>query len=1076
MSPAPFLRLACLAITAALLFTPGDLVAGPKIGSPQPEFDFGDRESGTNVTGTFKITNEGDEPLVISKLLPGCGCTSAKITQETIPPGGEATITAVLSLKFQKGAQRKNVVIKSNDPDNPNYTVYLVGRAVSPIRIEPDRLDLGEIDAHAGGVRTIELVAPGPEKAFEITSVEVGDKESLAARFEEVEKGMAYRVHVTLSKEMTPGKYHSFVRIRTTNPQFNLIGVALTATVVGELTVEPSEIKIFDPKDSDGVARHIDVGPGKVSSFKVLGVQAPDPTLFTQVFEVDGKYRVVIGGLKPSQEMEGKSIIIKTDVPQMSAIRIPIHVVKTGIAAKKKAPARTPVISKANELFPKASKLSAARAPVVRSTPAKAAKPASGNMPSVSKVQQPEATVLAEKEPSVPSAGAADAGKPSPKEETPTVSDARMPTEPTEEETASQAPPAAGPKLVCDESIYNFGEREEGGTVEHTFLVKNIGTEPADMTQLEAQCGCAVLDTASDTLAPGEETPMTVVVSFGEERGVYTKSLDILAQDDAHNALTLTLEGFITPTMYVLPDRLELGRIDAGRKTTRTAIVVFAQEEPVKIKTITSDVGTNVLEVKALSDCLYRVTVQVAPSKGSSRIQSRVLLYTDSPDHPMVTIPVTATVLSDLAASPSEILVTGAQTESVTRFAVVRSPKGRQFQITDVQCPDSLKVKVEPLGSAGYRLEISGLTNSADLDGKSVRITTSLTTAGPLEIPLRVSAPSMNREETAPSAEVQSSQSGTLRIEKQNVNRGKVPMGAPVTHTFRLFNASPEIRHILGVKLGCSCAQVLDFSKEVPAQSYGEVTVSLDTSGNPGLRSSSVHITTDDPKMPQFNPLLSCHVLPAVEAAPRQILIASNETSGFPKHTVEVGGLNQDERISLGDIRPSDPMITVQKETIDEDRRFRLRINVSEAMPAGITFAHLLIPIEGSAQKSVWLPMTIANETKMKAEPSGLKLLADAEASQTAEFAIRTLDSSPLKVDKVMLADTELDAVLQQTSENAVLVRVVDLKVTQTLNLKHLHLLTNHGEFRIPISVGVQPSKAVSSSRGSASPTGTPTT
>jgi len=37
-----------------------------------------------------------------------------------------------------------------------------------------------------------------------------------------------------------------------------------------------------------------------------------------------------VSGLKPDKQIDGKFLLIKTDVPQMSVIRIPIHVLNMG--------------------------------------------------------------------------------------------------------------------------------------------------------------------------------------------------------------------------------------------------------------------------------------------------------------------------------------------------------------------------------------------------------------------------------------------------------------------------------------------------------------------------------------------------------------------------------------------------------------------------------------------------------------------------------------------------------------------------------------------------------------------------
>jgi len=58
--------------------------------------DFGTiKEADGSVTHTFKVKNEGKAPLVISRVVPSCGCTSPEWSKEPIAPGktGEIKIT-----------------------------------------------------------------------------------------------------------------------------------------------------------------------------------------------------------------------------------------------------------------------------------------------------------------------------------------------------------------------------------------------------------------------------------------------------------------------------------------------------------------------------------------------------------------------------------------------------------------------------------------------------------------------------------------------------------------------------------------------------------------------------------------------------------------------------------------------------------------------------------------------------------------------------------------------------------------------------------------------------------------------
>ena len=308
-------------------------------------------------------------------------------------------------------------------------------------------------------------------------------------------------------------------------------------------------------------------------------------------------------------------------------------------------------------------------------------------------------------------------------------------------------------------------------------------------------------------------------------------------------------------------------------------------------------------------------------------------------------------------------------------------------------------------------------------------------------------------EKDSPPTAQQASQ-GTFRCEEKNADQGEVRVGKPIEHTFRFLNTSSKTRHILKVLPGCGCTKVVAYSKDVAPQARGEVKVAFNITAWPGLRRSSVLVETDDPKEPRQTVTVSCQVLPAIELKPVSLYFTPAGSSfGFASRTIEVVGLYPDEKISVGNAQANDPMISVTKETVEEHKRFRLHVAVNKDVAAGTTFANILVPIEGSAQKNTRLSVVIANEAKVKAEPSVLALPVDPNALQSPEFVVKAMDDKPLEVTKAEMANKELQIVLRRIADNTVAVQLKDIKMTCCMNFKPVVVSTNHGQLRVPTTV-----------------------
>lgn len=88
---------------------------GPMITWESTTHDFGDMTQGDRVETTFKFTNSGTAPLIITNVEVTCGCTTPKgWPRDPIPPGGNGEITIAFNSVGKYGRQNKVVKIISN--------------------------------------------------------------------------------------------------------------------------------------------------------------------------------------------------------------------------------------------------------------------------------------------------------------------------------------------------------------------------------------------------------------------------------------------------------------------------------------------------------------------------------------------------------------------------------------------------------------------------------------------------------------------------------------------------------------------------------------------------------------------------------------------------------------------------------------------------------------------------------------------------------------------------------------------------------------------------------------------------
>ncbi|WP_375558952.1 DUF1573 domain-containing protein [Bernardetia sp. OM2101] len=106
---------ASTAVTTEVANTEAEVVANmAAITFEETEHDFGNIKQGETVDHTFKFTNTGENPLVVTNVKGSCGCTASDWTKEPVAPGAEGSVTLSFNSSGKVGAQNKTATITAN--------------------------------------------------------------------------------------------------------------------------------------------------------------------------------------------------------------------------------------------------------------------------------------------------------------------------------------------------------------------------------------------------------------------------------------------------------------------------------------------------------------------------------------------------------------------------------------------------------------------------------------------------------------------------------------------------------------------------------------------------------------------------------------------------------------------------------------------------------------------------------------------------------------------------------------------------------------------------------------------------
>ncbi len=124
------LAIAIFTVSGAIAQDAKPVSGGPEISVDKDVHDYGTIKQGANGSCEFALTNNGSEPLIISKAKGSCGCTVPEWPKEPIMPGKSAVMTVRYDTK-RVGPINKSVTITSNATNASTKVVRIKGKVLA---------------------------------------------------------------------------------------------------------------------------------------------------------------------------------------------------------------------------------------------------------------------------------------------------------------------------------------------------------------------------------------------------------------------------------------------------------------------------------------------------------------------------------------------------------------------------------------------------------------------------------------------------------------------------------------------------------------------------------------------------------------------------------------------------------------------------------------------------------------------------------------------------------------------------------------------------------------------------------
>lgn len=202
-----------------------------------------------------------------------------------IPPGGEGEIKVTLRPKGRHTEITKNIVVHSNDPDQPRFTLTMKGTLLVDVMAQPNAVNIRDLAPGKPGTDTFSLQHSEGSTA-EILSVEVEDEDNFSLREIETEPEAIATYEVRFKGRKELGVSSTRVVVKTSGENTPELTIPVRASVA--LNLRYAKQFRFTRRDGKLLDRTIRISSRRGDAPKISKVEDPDGLLDIEVLEAQG--------------------------------------------------------------------------------------------------------------------------------------------------------------------------------------------------------------------------------------------------------------------------------------------------------------------------------------------------------------------------------------------------------------------------------------------------------------------------------------------------------------------------------------------------------------------------------------------------------------------------------------------------------------------------------------------------------------------------------------------------------------------------------------------------------------------
>ncbi len=213
-----------------------------------------------------------------------------------------------------------------------------------------------------------------------------------------------------------------------------------------------------------------------------------------------------------------------------------------------------------------------------------------------------------------------------------------------------------GPKLVVQQTEYDFGNIKQGVKVTHIFVLTNSGGDLLKITDIQASCGCTAALPDKNELGPGESTNLKVTFNSAGRFGKQKKLVRIESNDPENPLAIITIKANVIlsdaenaayPVLHFPEMQHDFGKVQEGEVVKYTFKFENNGSSALKIKDIITSCGCTAALVS--SEVLQpgeqgTLKVELDTSNRKGNMIRTITIKSNDPKNPTIILTVFADV------------------------------------------------------------------------------------------------------------------------------------------------------------------------------------------------------------------------------------------------------------------------------------------------------------------------------------------------------------------------------------------------------------------------------------------------